>query len=43
MTPAKRGNPALTVLSPAIEALIWLIAWTLPPAERREVHKKDTA
>jgi hypothetical protein len=36
-------NPALTVLSPIISALIWLIAWTLPADERREVHRKSEA
>lgn len=39
----RTGNPALTALSPAIEALIWLIAWTLPADERREIHRKGTA
>jgi hypothetical protein len=33
-------NPALTVASPVIGALIWLIAWTLPAGERREAHRK---
>jgi hypothetical protein len=34
-------NPALTALSPVINGLIWLIAWTLPADERRGVQRKD--